>query len=540
MKKTRKKLRNLYPKKPEIAAAWLNIFKTLLHVNVTYNMDETILLQNNTISQVPISQGIRYKGEKIIDAHKRVTKDDVNILHSLALAKKEKEISENIWGIFYPLLGRLISSVLAVGLFTLYLIKYRPLLYKKISLLFLLSIIFFVIAISASLSASIEQFPKYLIPLTLGSMLVTILFDIETAFVYTVIGSLLIGNIQGFDYKLSLVSLVAGLIAILSVIRVRHRKEFFRPMIFIPLAYCVVIFMIGLLSFSPLNEIARDCGYGVVNGIISTIVAIGILPVCESIFKISTDITLLELSDLNHPLLKRLSLESPGTYQHSMLVGTLAEAGAEVIGANSLLARVGCYYHDIGKMNKPEYFAENQRDIAKSKHNTLNPSMSKTIILAHTKNGIDLAKQYKLPQCIIDFIPQHQGTTLVQYFYQKALENRKDSEIISEEDFRYPGPKPQIKETAIAMIADSVEAASRSLKNPTTSSLKGMVDKIIEGKFRDAQFDECDLTFKGLTKIRDRFVHVLTGIFHSRVAYPENKKGTEVSPVKLKSSVRSV
>ena len=247
------------------------------------------------------------------------------------------------------------------------------------------------------------------------------------------------------------------------------------------------------------------------------------MPLFESTFGLTTDITLLELSDLNRPLLKRLALEAPGTYHHSIMIGTLAEEAAMSINANSLLARVGSYYHDIGKMLKPEYFVENQMG-AKNKHEQLTPSMSALILEAHVKEGKELAEENGLPQCIVEFITGHHGSSVMSYFYEKA--KSQDDEGTDIDDYRYPGPKPISKEVAIVMLADSVEAASRTLEDPTPARIRGLVRKIIFSRFESGELDDCDLTLKDLHQIEESFVRVLMGIFHRRIAYPE--KETEV------------
>ena len=236
----------------------------------------------------------------------------------------------------------------------------------------------------------------------------------------------------------------------------------------------------------------------------------------------TTDPSLLVLSDLNKPLLRKLAMRAPGTYHHSILVGSLSEAAAEAIGANSLLTRVGAYYHDIGKMDKPEYFVENQKG-GKNPHDKLSPSMSYLIIVSHVKRGLEIAQEHKLPKEIQAFIAEHHGTNLISYFYNKALE-KVDAAEISETDFRYPGPKPQSKETGIVMLADTVEAASRTLKDPSVSRLRGMVNSIIDDRFKNCELDESPLTLRELTLIQEAFVQILTGIFHGRIEYPKQER----------------
>ncbi|NVM04567.1 MAG: HDIG domain-containing protein [Candidatus Helarchaeota archaeon] len=239
----------------------------------------------------------------------------------------------------------------------------------------------------------------------------------------------------------------------------------------------------------------------------------------------TTNMTLLELSDLNHPLLRNLAIKAPGTYHHSIIVGNLAESAAESIVANSLLARVGAYYHDIGKMIKPEYFTENQD--GPNPHDKLTPSMSCLIISSHVKEGIEIGKKYKLPREILSFISEHQGTSMISFFYELATQ-KTDPKYLNETDFRYPGPKPQTKEAGILMLADAVEAASRSLKNPSVARIKELVSSVMENKFKDGQLDECELTFKDLSSISDSFVKILAGMFHARIEYPSQVKEASI------------
>jgi hypothetical protein len=253
---------------------------------------------------------------------------------------------------------------------------------------------------------------------------------------------------------------------------------------------------------------------------LAAVVVSAILPLLESIFKCTTDIKLLELASLNHPLLRQLVVHAPGTYHHSMLVGTLAESAAEAIGGNALIARVGSYYHDIGKMLTPEYFVENQMG-RENKHDRLSPSMSALIITAHVKDGIKLAKEYKLPQRIMDIIPQHHGTNLITYFYNKAKELEDPTvQQVQEADYRYPGPKPQTREAAIVMLADKAEASSRVLIEATPQRIKSLVQRVVNSVFMDGQLDECDLTLRDLQQINDAFVRTLIAIYHHRIEYP--------------------
>jgi putative nucleotidyltransferase with HDIG domain len=250
-----------------------------------------------------------------------------------------------------------------------------------------------------------------------------------------------------------------------------------------------------------------------------------LLPIFESLFNATTNFTLMELSDLNRPLLRRLVIEAPGTYHHSLMLGNMVEAVAGEVNANGLLSRVSAYYHDIGKLAKPEYFFENKGDNI-NKHEKLSPTMSALILVSHVKEGIELARKEKLPEVIIDAIREHHGTTVMAYFYQKALEyDSHDS--VNVDDFRYPGPRPRSKETALIMLADSAEAAVRSLKEPTSPRIRTVVSRIIEARMNDGELDQSGLTLNDIAIIREQFIQLLTGIFHPRIQYPGQEEERE-------------
>ncbi|OPZ70969.1 MAG: hypothetical protein BWY80_01413 [Firmicutes bacterium ADurb.Bin456] len=282
----------------------------------------------------------------------------------------------------------------------------------------------------------------------------------------------------------------------------------------------MAIFVVGLVTGTPLGLlISTSLALGITSGILSSILTNGSLPFLEHTFQITSPVRLLELSHPNNVLLKRLLTEAPGTYHHSIIVGNLAESAADAVGGESLLVRVGAYYHDIGKIKRPYFFIENQMT-SDNPHDKIAPSLSTLILTSHVKDGVELAREHRLPQGIIDIIEQHHGSGLVSYFYHKALESDR-TETVTEEEFRYEGPKPQTKEAALVMLADSVEAAVRSLQNRTAGRVEGLVRKIIKDKLNDGQLDECDLTLKDLDIIAAAFVRVLTGIFHSRIEYPD-------------------
>ncbi|MBF0473231.1 MAG: HDIG domain-containing protein, partial [Nitrospirae bacterium] len=308
------------------------------------------------------------------------------------------------------------------------------------------------------------------------------------------------------------------ILASFSVIRCKKRHDIIKAGLNVSLANMVTVVIIDLLSdrFYPV-ELLPSVIFAVASGLsVSAIVSL-LLPVLEHVFKVTTDITLLEFVDLDHPLMKKLMIHAPGTYHHSIIVGNLVDAASEEVGVNPLLARVSAYYHDIGKIKMPEYFVENQSSLV-NKHDKLMPHLSCMVIISHVKDGLELADEYNLPIPIKSAITEHHGTNLISYFYSKAKEGQTDAPC--EEDYRYPGPRPQTRITGLLMIADAVEAASRVLTDPTPSRVNGLIDKIVNQIFLDGQLDECELTLKDIHKIRKRFSYILTSILHKRIEYP--------------------
>ncbi|MBI4682942.1 MAG: HDIG domain-containing protein [Nitrospirae bacterium] len=359
----------------------------------------------------------------------------------------------------------------------------------------------------------------YAVPLATGSMLVALLIDIHTAIIFTVLTSLIAGLWLNSPLY-SIFVFVSGLTGAFGVIRCRKRSAIWRAGFSVSLvcvftALIITIFKGEILTIAPLVTASS----AFFNGIIVVTLVSALLPLFEYLFKLTTDISLLELLDLNQPLMRELLVEAPGTYHHSIIVGNLAEAAAEAVGVNPLLARVSAYYHDIGKIKMPDYFIENQ--IASiSKHDNLAPRMSSLILLSHVKEGVELAKKHNLPPMIIDIIQQHHGTSIQTFFYQKAKEQQDNITLLREEDFRYPGPKPQTRVAALVLMADAVEAASRVLTDTSPARVSLLVERIINHCIIDGQFDNCELTLKDLREIKTHFVYLLTSMYHKRINYP--------------------
>lgn len=368
----------------------------------------------------------------------------------------------------------------------------------------------------------------YAFPAAMGAMLIKILIDERLAFIWSVlqavIGSIIfnVGITGLLNMSIGIYFLVSSLGAVLYLNSQNQRSKIFKAGLFISLLNIVVIFSLVFMQNGTYS--AKEYTFFIVapliSGIASAVLTIGLLPFLEAGFGVLSSMRLIELSNPNHPLLRKILTEAPGTYHHSVMVANLAESACEAVGANGLLARVGSYYHDIGKTNRPRFFIENQLNID-NPHDRISPEKSKNIIAAHVTDGAGLLRKHRMPKEIIDIAEQHHGTSLIKYFYHKAKQN---GEEVDEKDFRYPGPKPQTKEAAIVGIADSVEAAVRSLSHPTSAQIDNLVRNIISDRLQDGQLNECDLTLKELEVVANTLCETLKGIFHSRIEYPEMNK----------------
>ncbi len=361
----------------------------------------------------------------------------------------------------------------------------------------------------------------FAIPFAMGSMIIAILINRNVALIIGVLSSFLIGFLYDEKMIFPLYSFLGSVAASYRIVNSRHRSAFLKVGIFLGAVNMAAIFCLNLLSGNLLNDLFWRLLSGFAGGILTGIFVAGITPIFESIFGFMTDIKLLELANLNQPVFQRMIIEAPGTYHHSIIVASLVEAASEAIGANSILAKVSAYYHDIGKLKKPQYFIENQPK-NENKHDKLSPKMSCLIIISHVKDGCELAQEAKLGRHIIDIIRESHGTSVVSYFYDKAKKDKDESiRSLSESDFRYPGPKPQTKEAGLVMLGDVVEASSRTLSNPTPSRIRSLVRERIERIYTDGQLDDCELTLHNLNTIAEAFTRILNGIFHQRIDYPE-------------------
>ncbi|MCK4641965.1 MAG: HDIG domain-containing protein [Candidatus Marinimicrobia bacterium] len=523
------------------------IIVKFLKPNLIYQKEKTESRQQEAINKVPISKGIILENEKIVDANTKITPEIYRKLESLS---KERARRANIRGGIrksLPLIGDpiiFIGQILLVSIiasfFITFLLSYRRSILRDPKMVVLLGIIFVIQSLFTVFFVQKFNISEFVIPITIAAMMLTILFDSKIAFVGAATITMIVGAQLHGSLNFIITSVFVNSFAIYSVRKLRKRSQLFQSIIYILLGYLIAISVTELLKYSSVQEMTNNLLYAGINGLLSPFLTYGIISLLEGIFGITTDLTLLELADFNHPLLKSLSKEATGTFTHSVTVGNLTEAAADAVGANALQARVGAYYHDIGKITKPEYFVENQ-SYNINKHDNLAPNLSALIIINHIKEGIRLAKEYKLPKAIIDFISTHHGTTRVEYFYNRAMKQSDSDTLINESDFQYPGPKPRTKETGVLMICESIEAATRSLEKPTVGNIEKIIDQIIEKRLKEGQLDECPLTLADLNKIKGDIksntgiMPILKGLHHLRVEYPGQEKKIPSKPAKAKS-----
>lgn len=473
-------------------------------------------------------QPIIYKGEIVTNAH-------IDILKQL-----------NMYGLktnFFKLLGIICITFLLLILIerTIFFfypekaqIKYYTLIFSIILIVILLSRLLLV-GINLQKSGMIQ----FLIPVSISSMLISLFITSHLALLIGVVISILVAIMYQSDFYLLMFLFLSVAVSTFAIYEKHKRSEFIKAGYIIGIGNILIIIAIGLYKEvnAPLWFLINSF-LGMMNGILSSMISLAIFPYLESLFKITTAQSLLEQTNLNHPLLKRLMMSAPGTYQHSLMVANLAETVAQAIQANPILAKTGAYFHDIGKLKRPIFYIENQFGI-ENPHKALTPRMSKLIIQAHIKEGLELADKYHIPQAVKDIIQEHHGTSLVSFFYSQAMqtEEAKDSEAVIKEDFRYPGPKPKSKESAIVMLADNLEAAMRSMEKPSLAKIESLISKILKEKMDDGQLDECPLNLNEIELIRKAFIEFFKGIYHSRLDYeeevaqiignePQNGKGT--------------
>jgi putative nucleotidyltransferase with HDIG domain len=486
------------------------LVKAVIKPNNLVDTDLTAKKKQEAYDTALENRQIIAEGSRILSFGDIVTEDKLEVLKELNLVETDRFDYAFAAGIMGLVLLLSAILVLYMNFFC------KKILYNRNDLI-LLNVIILLTLVSSRI---IHIYSPLLMPVFIAPMLISILLDLRLSIIVNMVLSLALSFITKGDMSFMCISFIGGTFAAFVVSRANQRSKLSAAGLGIAAVNAVVIAFLGLVSKSTPGSIANDAGIIAINGILSTILTIGILPFFESTFNIITPLKLLELANPNQPLIKRLLMEAPGTYHHSLMVGNLAEVATEAIEGNALLARVGAYYHDVGKLKRPNFFKENQ--LSDNPHDRMTPNLSTLVITSHTSDGVEIAEKYKIPLAIKEIISQHHGTTLAAYFYYKAKKGEK-GENIKQEDFRYQGPRPTTKEAAVVMLADSVEAAVRSMVDKTEGKIEGLIRKIIKDKLDDGQLDLCELTLKDLDNIARAFLRVFGGYFHEREEYPDMK-----------------
>jgi len=512
---------NSFDKNIQIKNAIKEYLILVLAPNILFSKSNTDEAKKIVAENIPINLGIVNENERIVAKHDRITPDIKSKIDSYRIAKG---FTFSTWDTILQNIGKFMHITLLFIPLIIYLYLFRKkILFDNQKLLLIVIIILFVSA-SAFLVGQIEvdRSLELLILVPVASMLLTIVFDSRIGFYVTVIVSLIIAGIRGNDYILAATNIIVGGLAAYTVRDIKNRNQIFHSFLYILSGYILSILAFGLERFDSWDTMLIYTAYAASNSIISPALTFGLIIFIEKTFGITTELTLFELTDFNSPLMKNLANYSPGTFAHSMTIGSMVENAAVKINANPILARVGAYYHDIGKTIKPEGFIENQLNNINI-HENLSPKESVDLIRNHVIGGIELAQKYKLPQEIIDFIPMHHGTMIIQYFYEKANELYGE-ENVNEEDYRYPGPKPNTRETAMLMLADACESAVRSMDDPTPEKIENYVDNLFKIRIQDGQLEDSPLTFKDIHLIKESFNGILISQHHKRIRYPKQEE----------------
>lgn len=509
----------------ELKEALIEFTLHFIYPNLVYNQEATKIEIEQARNNVSKYAGIVNENERIIAKHDRITKSVKLKIESYKEAKGET-IGQD--GIYLQLIGKFLHIGFFIALLGIYLYLFRKKIFFDNTKIVLIAILIVFISFVTYLinHLTVKAPVQYLIFVPAASMIFTIVFDSRVGFYITVILSLIVGALRGNDYTFMAMNFIAGGISVYTVRDIKNRTQIFRSFLFILLGYTASILAFGFERFATFETMLYEFLFASSNALISPVLTYGLLIFFERLFNITTDLTLVELSNFDRPLLKELARNAPGTFSHSLTMGTLAEAAAEKIGANTLLARVGAYYHDIGKTISPQGFVENQLN-NQNIHEGLTPQQSAELIARHVKEGVALARQNKLPEELIDFIPMHHGTATMTFFYEKAKE-KYGAENVNVNDYKYPGPKPNTKETAIVMLADGCESAVRSISEPDAQKVENMINNIFDSRLKEGQLDEAPITYRDLSEMKEAFLSILISQHHKRIKYPnqdEAEKG---------------
>lgn len=501
-------------------SVYMRLLATFFHPTIVPDRAATELRREEVRRSIPTAKYEVKAGEKIIGANEVVGREQherLRALHDAVDAYRGEQRGTR------RVIGSILFDFLLIALLGLALLKFRPAVYQNFRWLAMVAASAALVLTGGAVIATLHPLRSELVPVALSAVLLSALFDRRISVIATLILTTLVAGQSVFRGTNALfINLVGGAVAAMTVGEIRRRNQSYQWIVTIGGAYFATAVAIGLtLDLAP-REILSSAGFGVLNALACVLLAVLLLPMAEAFTGIETDLTLLEWSDLNRPLLQRLSLEAPGTYAHTIAVANLAEAACRAIGANPLLARVGAYYHDIGKIAKPQYFVENQPK-GRNPHDVLGPRASAEIIRNHVREGLELASEYKLPRALRAFITEHHGTGTITYFLDKA--RQREAQPPNAAEYVYPGPRPQSAETAVVMLADGVEASARVLHEPTPQRIREVVDFIVKQRMDQGQLAEAPITLRQIEMVKDEFARVLVGMFHNRIDYPASSGG---------------
>lgn len=504
----------------ELSQLSIELYNKVIAPNLKYSEERRETRVEEALSNISETKGAMAQGQVIIRNGDMVSQETANILRSLDSARTLNASNLERWLRFS---GGVILIIVISLVFFMYLYLYRRKISSHNGLFFLVFLTLGLVNIATAIILNIDVAHPLIIPVAIAPIILTIIFDSRVGIIASVTLASLIGLVDGFNFEFTISTIAACSMGVFSVRDVKDRSQFFFTtpgIVFI--TYIISLGAFSLAKMEGWDVITQYLMYIAINSVF-ILFTYPIILLFEKLFGVTTDFTLLELGDTNQPLLKELMTKAPGTFHHSLQVANLSEAAASAVNANPLLSRVGALYHDIGKMIKPEYFVENQGGGA-NEHDKLKPQMSAMVIKAHVSEGVKMAREYGLPQVLVHFIETHHGTSVIRYFYEKAKEDDNLKDTLNEDQFRYEGPLPTTKETGILLLADGIEAASRAMKNPTYSKLENLVNRMVEDRVSEGQLSHCPLTFRDLQVIKETFLSILVGVYHSRIEYPEEDK----------------
>ena len=485
--------------------------KSYLTTNVILDKEATDQRVEAALANMEPVRSMVQKGQILVRRGDVVTKEQVDLMTELGLYSAPIGL--------LSVSGVCVLVCVVIWMVRAYLRKFDRLVYRNDRQIFLMIL---VVTVSLFLGKMAHFYSPFVAPMAVGTLLLSILIGLRVGLCVGTALACFFCVMSDFDVGIMISAFLGNCIAVYSVSRMAYGNSLTRTGLMLGLCNFLVVGAIGIARSMAIGEVFYISFLAMGGGILSAVITIGILPYLENAFEITTPVKLIQVGQSNHPLLERLLLEAPGTHHHGLVVANLAEAAANEIGADPILVRVGAYYHDVGKLYRPAFFVENQFG-GENPHDQISPYLSARILTAHARDGVALCREYNIPQVVIDIVAQHHGTTIAGYFYHKA-KTEADGAEVSEDDFRYDGPKPQTKEAALVMLADSCEAAVRSLGKPSGDQIETMVRKIIKARLQDGQLDECNVTLRDLSTIGDVFIRLLSSMFHTRIKYPETKE----------------